>query len=114
MLDCERALVGSAHFQQERNGALLRVHAVVCVEVLDTADIVSETMFHQFTVPSSLTVDSVHFSQNRRQRRQTGKTASSDPQTSSVALALSSELQSRSESPAHEGNDGVKGGNRDP
>jgi len=26
--DCERALVGSAHFQRERNGALLRVLAV--------------------------------------------------------------------------------------
>ena len=30
----------SANFQRERNGALLRVHAVVCSKVLDTADIV--------------------------------------------------------------------------
>jgi NADPH2:quinone reductase len=36
----ERALVGTAHFQRERNGALLRVLAVVCAKVLDTADIV--------------------------------------------------------------------------
>jgi len=28
--DCERAVVGWAHLQRERNGALLRVHAVVC------------------------------------------------------------------------------------
>ena len=29
-------------FRRERNGALLRVHAVVCAKVLDTADIVRE------------------------------------------------------------------------
>jgi len=43
-LDCERALVGSAHFQRERNGGLLQVHAVVCAKVLDTADIVREAI----------------------------------------------------------------------
>ena len=35
--------VGSAHFQRERNGFLLRVHAVVCARVLDTADIVRDS-----------------------------------------------------------------------
>jgi hypothetical protein len=43
--DCERALVGSAHFQRERHGALLRVHAVVCAKVLDAADIVRDAIF---------------------------------------------------------------------
>jgi hypothetical protein len=32
----------AALFQLERNGALLRVHAVVCSKVLDTADIVRD------------------------------------------------------------------------
>jgi hypothetical protein len=40
-------LVGWAHFQRERNGALFRVHAVVCAKVLDTADIVREAILRQ-------------------------------------------------------------------
>jgi hypothetical protein len=36
-----------AHFQRERNGALFRVHAVVCSKVLDTADIVRKAIYRQ-------------------------------------------------------------------
>ncbi len=43
-------MVGSAHFQRERNGALLRVHGVVCAKVLDTADIVRDAIFRQLQV----------------------------------------------------------------
>ena len=38
-------MVGTAHLQRERNGALLRVHADSVLEkLLDTADIVREAM----------------------------------------------------------------------
>ena len=41
-------MVGKAKtIPRERNGALLRVHAVVCSKTLDTADIVREAMFRQ-------------------------------------------------------------------
>ncbi len=42
-----RALVGTALFQLERNGALLRVHVAVCLKELDTADIVREAIYQQ-------------------------------------------------------------------
>jgi hypothetical protein len=37
----------STLFPRERNGALLRVHAVVCAKVLDTADIVRDAISRQ-------------------------------------------------------------------
>ncbi|MGA9507515.1 MAG: hypothetical protein WBV55_02600, partial [Candidatus Sulfotelmatobacter sp.] len=45
--DCERAVVGLALFQLERNGALFGVQGAVRSKTLDTADIVRDAWFRQ-------------------------------------------------------------------
>ncbi len=54
--DCERALVGSAMLQLERNGAPHRVHGLVRSKSLDAADIVRDAMLRQPSCQARLPV----------------------------------------------------------